>query len=280
MTHEGPSESADAAAPSPAAEARGRRVVESLGVAPAVLGMPLAEPWRRLAALTVDLAVVAGLSFLSAPWLGLGTGLVLIVLFGGSRTSPLPLKILRWCCRPVGATLLALSALALGHSPLTRGDLNLDVFTGTGESAALRETVLVSPDAGTRELRSANERLQDQVGRLKSEVRELRAARESWAYQARVFANALGVTFGWSGVYFTLAAGFLSGATLGKLVFGIRAVKTHGGPFTFFDGFVRHGGYVAGVAMGLTGFLQVLWDANRRGVEDRIGDTVVVRTRD
>jgi uncharacterized RDD family membrane protein YckC len=110
-------------------------------------------------------------------------------------------------------------------------------------------------------------------------VRDLHAARESWAYQARVFANALGVTFGWSGVYFTLAAGFLGGATLGKRILGIRAVKTHGGPFTFFDAFVRHGGYVAGVAMGLTGFLQILWEANRRGVEDRIADTVVVRVR-
>jgi uncharacterized RDD family membrane protein YckC len=48
-------------------------------------------------------------------------------------------------------------------------------------------------------------------------------------------------------------------------------------PFTFFDAFVRHGGYVAGVAMGLTGFLRLLWEPNRQAVEDRIAGTVVVK---
>ena len=48
-------------------------------------------------------------------------------------------------------------------------------------------------------------------------------------------------------------------------------------PFTFFDAFVRNGGYVAGVAMGLTGFLKLLWEPNRQAVEDRIASTVVVK---
>ena len=38
----------------------GRRVVaETLAVAPEVLDLPLAEPWRRLAAIAVDVAIVA-----------------------------------------------------------------------------------------------------------------------------------------------------------------------------------------------------------------------------
>ena len=90
-------------------------------------------------------------------------------------------------------------------------------------------------------------------------------------------ASTLGVTFGWSGVYFTLLAGALSGRTLGKIVLRIRALKTDGKPFTFFDAFVRHGGYIAGVAMGLTGFLRLLWEPNRQAVEDRIAGTVVVK---
>ena len=100
----------------------------------------------------------------------------------------------------------------------------------------------------------------------------------SWVYQSRAFAGTLGVTFGWSGVYFTLFAGFLNGRTLGKLVLRTRAAKTNGTAFTFFDGFVRHGGYIAGVAMGFIGFLKLLWEPNRQTVEDRIASTVVVKT--
>jgi uncharacterized RDD family membrane protein YckC len=69
----------------------------------------------------------------------------------------------------------------------------------------------------------------------------------------------------------------LGGRTLGKLLLRTRAVKVNGTPFTFFDGFVRQGGYVAGVAMGLIGFLKLLWEPNRQAVEDRIAGTVVVR---
>ena len=40
---------------------------------------------------------------------------------------------------------------------------------------------------------------------------------------------------------------------------------------------MRHGGYVAGIAMGMIGFLKLLWEPNRQAVEDRIAGTVVVR---
>lgn len=39
----------------------------------------------------------------------------------------------------------------------------------------------------------------------------------------------------------------------------------------------RFGGYAASIATGLVGFLQVLWDANRQGLHDRIAGTVVLR---
>ena len=251
---------------------------ELLTAAPAIVGRPLAEPWRRLAAMIVDLAIVALLSLLTGPWLGLGTGLMLLVLFGNSRDVPIVLKAVRTFCRALGGLLIALSILALGHFSLIRqGALHLDVFTGRAPSAAMKETVYVAPDASFNELRNATARLEKQVAELKKENAELQEARKSWLYQSRAFASTLGVTFGWSGVYFTLMAGLLGGRTLGKSLVGTRAVKANGTPFTFFDGFVRHGGYVAGVAMGLTGFLKLLWDPNRQAVEDRIASTVVVR---
>lgn len=258
----------------------GRSVLaESLVVAPSVVGLPLAPPLRRLLAMAVDLTAVALLSMLSGPWLGLGTGIMLILLFGNSATASLALKAVRHVCRVLGGILVLLSALALGHVSLVRSSaLNLDVFTGREESPAMRESVFLPSTGGTAEWRTAAERLQNQVEQLKQENRDLRAASTSWLFQARTFANALGVTFGWSGVYFTLLGGALRGRTLGKLALGIRPVKLSGTEFTFFDAFVRHGGYVAGVAMGLIGFLKLLWDPNRQAVEDRIAGTVVVRS--
>lgn len=263
----------------PTPSAAGRLVsADTLAVAPSVLGRPLAEPWRRLAAIGVDILAVAALSLLSAPCLGIATGALLLCLFGNSAKVPLALKAVRTLCRALGAVLTVVSVLALGHVSLFRDQaLQLDAFTGRPASAAMTDTVSVAPEASSSELRAAVVRLQEQVASLKDEHREMQKTNASWVSQARAFAGALGVTFGWSGVYFTLCAGALGGRTLGKLLLKTRAVKTNGLPFTCFDAFVRQGGYVAGVAMGLIGFLKLLWEPNRQTVEDRIAGTVVVR---
>jgi hypothetical protein len=268
----------------PVAPAKNGRIVvsaETLAVSPEVLGRRLAEPSRRLAGMLIDLAIVGGLSWLSAPWLGLATGTMLIVLFGNAPSVAFPLKVVRWACRAIGATIVVFAVLAIGHvSPLRMRGLSLQAFLDQGPSAAMKESVFVAPDASAGQLRDANDRLQRQVEALKREVRDLRESSLSWTRQARGFVGALGVTFGWSGVYFTLLTGLLGGRTLGKLLVGTQVVKINGQPLTFFDAFVRHGGYVAGVAMGLTGFLKLLWDANRQAVEDRVASTVVVRVQD
>lgn len=251
---------------------------EALSAASSILGLPLADPWRRFVAMVLDLSIVGLLSLLSGPWLGLATGTMLIVLFGNSSGAPLPLKAIRAVCRVLGAIVVLLSVFALGHvSLLRKSGLDLEAFTGRPPIPAMKETVFIAPDASPSELRSATARLEKQVADLKAENLRLQETSGSWLYQSRAFANTLGVTFGWSGVYFTLLAGALGGRTLGKLLLRIRAAKTNGEPYTFFDAFVRHGGYVAGVAMGLTGFLKLLWDPNRQAVEDRIAGTVVVK---
>lgn len=267
------------AAPLP--PAAGRLVsADTLAVAPDLLGRTLAEPWRRLAAIIADILIISLLSLLSAPWLGLATGALLLCLLGHNANAPLALKAVRTLCRALGAVLTVLSVLALGHVSLFRDHaLQLDAFTGRAPSVAMTNTISVAPEASATELRGAVSRLQEQVEQLKDEHREGQKTSASWVAQARAFANALGVTFGWSGVYFTLCAGALGGRTLGKLLLKTRAVKTNGLPFTFFDAFVRQGGYIAGVAMGLIGFLKLLWEPNRQTVEDRIAGTVVVRER-
>ena len=266
-------------APETTEKPAGRRVIaETLAVAPEVLNLPLAEPWRRLAAIVVDVAVVGLLSLLSTSILGLATGVLVMVLLGSRRDVPLAMKIVRWILRGFGTVLILLSVLALGHVPSVQSRaLNLDALTGRAESAALKETVFVSPNPSPSELRAATAQLQEQVGELKKEIREQQAAGASWLYRAKAFTGALGGTFGWSGVYFTLMVGAWNGRSLGKFLFRVRVVRINGQALTFFDGFVRQGGYVAGVAMGMIGFLNVLWDPNRQAVEDRIAGTVVVK---
>ena len=253
---------------------------DTLAVAPTVLGQPLAPPWRRLFAMALDIVVVGLLSLLATPFLGLGTGGLLVVLLGSGREAPVAMKAFRWILRGLGGLLIALSVLALGHvSSVQSGGLNLEVFTGRAESEALRKTVYVSPNPSMGELRRTNAALQEQVEALKKEYRGQQSAGSSWLYQARGFTRSLGVTFGWSGIYFTLILGVWHGRSLGKFLLRIRVVKINGTPLTFFDAFIRQGGYVAGVAMGMIGFLKVLWEPNRQAVEDRIAGTVVVKTQ-
>jgi hypothetical protein len=252
---------------------------ETLSAAPVVVGQPLAEPWRRFAAIAVDVLLVATLSILSRPWLGIATGAMLMVLFGRSPQVALSLKLVRLFCRAFGAVLLLASVFALGQVSMLRPlGLDFGALADRAPSAAMRQEIMVAPDAGPAELQRAVDRLENQVSELKKEIRAWQRASGSWQYQVRTFTNALGITFGWSGVYFTLLGGALGGRTPGKLLFGTRAAKINGQPFTFFDAFVRQGGYVAGVAMGMIGFLHVLWEPNRRAVEDRIAGTVVLKT--
>lgn len=251
---------------------------ETLTVADAVLNLPLAEPWRRLAAMVLDLLVIGLMSVLSGPFLGIATGVMLMVLFGNRSGAPAALLVSRWTCRVAGAVVILIASLALGHSNWLRtGQLRLAALQGDGRIAAERQDVAVPPHASPGQLARAVDELDGQVTALKAELKRLRADSHSLTGQALAVSGALGLTFGWAGVYFTLMAGTCNGRTLGKLALRTRAAKINGSAFTYFDGFVRQGGYVAGLAMGLLGFVKLLWEPNRQAVQDRMAATVVVR---
>ncbi len=86
----------------------------------------------------------------------------------------------------------------------------------------------------------------------------------------------LGLGFGWAAFYFTVLTALWQGQTLGKKVFAIKVLQLDGTPLTLWDSFGRYGGYGAGLATGLLGFLQIFWNANRQGIHDKISATVVV----
>lgn len=79
----------------------------------------------------------------------------------------------------------------------------------------------------------------------------------------------------WS-VYFTMALTLTGGRTVGKKLMGLRVLRLDGVPLTWWSSFERAGGYVAGIATGTLGFVQVFWDSNRQCVHDKIVGTVVV----
>ncbi len=86
----------------------------------------------------------------------------------------------------------------------------------------------------------------------------------------------LGSAFGLWSIYFTVMLTLFKGQTVGKKVMGIRVLRLDGEPINWWAAFERGGGYFAGIATGLLGFVQVYWDANRQCVHDKIVGTVVV----
>jgi len=85
-----------------------------------------------------------------------------------------------------------------------------------------------------------------------------------------------GLGLGWSGLYFTFLTGFLRGRTPGKRLLNVRIVRLDGKPLGYWVSFERFGGYAASLFTGFEGFLRILWDPNRQGLEDKLAETVVV----
>ncbi|WP_076414869.1 RDD family protein [Shewanella sp. UCD-KL12] len=98
----------------------------------------------------------------------------------------------------------------------------------------------------------------------------------SWA---KGILNDLGLGFGWAAFYFTVFTAWFDGQTLGKKLFSIRVIQLDGTKLSLWDAFGRYGGYGAGFATGLLGFLQIYWDANRQAIQDKISATVVIDTK-
>lgn len=161
-----------------------------------------------------------------------------------------------------GATLLRQYARAL----VERNTAALDTLAAPVQSIV----------AGRRieALEEKNDALEDEAEELRSQVQN-----PSLWRMARATANDFGITIGWVGLYFTLFLAWWNGRTPGKYLFGIRVVRLSGEPLGLWFSFERFGGYAAGIATGLLGFVQLYWDPNRQAIHDRVARTVVIRTR-
>mgnify|MGYP003632408644 CR=1 FL=1 len=95
---------------------------------------------------------------------------------------------------------------------------------------------------------------------------------ESWAEE-------LGLGFGWAAFYFSIFTAWWKGQTPGKRLLGMKVIKLDNQPLNLWESFGRYGGYAAGFATGLMGFLQVFWDPNRQAIQDKISETLVIDLR-
>jgi len=129
-------------------------------------------------------------------------------------------------------------------------------------------------DRRIRTLRQEQESLEQGLNEARA---ELEAEEEKGL--RRTVTNLLdefGLGLGWSGLYFTFLTGFFRGRTPGKRLLNIRIVRLDGKPLGYWVSFERFGGYAASLFTGFEGFLRILWDPNRQGLEDKLAETVVV----
>ena len=87
----------------------------------------------------------------------------------------------------------------------------------------------------------------------------------------------LGIGFGWAVFYFTIFISWNGGQTLGKALMAIKVVQRNNSPLSLWQAFGRQGGYSAGFATGLLGFIQIYWDPNRQAIQDKVADTLVLK---
>lgn len=242
---------------------------DDLNVAPELLGTPLARPGRRLLAISVDVGVVGLLSTLGNLWLVAGLGLMALSHLRAPRADR-PSR--RRALRAVAAGLIAVGAFQAwqGRDPVAVPTAQRAVDIARADDDLPQGTPGLSP------LQAAEAR----IAVLKA---ELAAAREPRVFdlreQLRHWTDEVGLGFGWAIAYFSLLPAWWNGQTLGKRLFGLRIVELTGKPLTPLRAFKRYGGYAAGMATGLFGFLQVLWDPNRQAIQDKTAHTVVIDLR-
>jgi uncharacterized RDD family membrane protein YckC len=69
------------------------------------------------------------------------------------------------------------------------------------------------------------------------------------------------------------------GQTIGKMLMGIRVVRTDGEPLRASDAILRYLGYYLNSAVMMLGWLWAAWDEDRQGWHDKLARTVVVKAK-
>ena len=230
---------------------------ESFNVKPELVGMVLASPAKRALAMGVDLLLIAALSGLEGPWaVAAMLGFLAYTRKGWS---------LRWRRRTLWIWLALALAVAFGAMQDWRAT-TAPKNSAPAAQANLAGTASAPARGGSDSM--ADDEEPDAPGTVRFSTKLFD--------KVKLGDHTLGLGVGWAIVYFTLLPYYWNGQTVGKRLLRLRVVELTGKPMTLAHCLSRYGGYAAGMATGMLGFAQVLWDANRQAIQDKIAHTVVL----
>ncbi|MEP7103014.1 MAG: RDD family protein [Burkholderiales bacterium] len=272
---------------------RDRVTPDDLNVAPELLGAPLARPMQRLLAIGIDITILAALSNFGNFWLIAGLALLALVHLRDPLAGRAPSR--KWLLWTVAAGLLAFGAQQawvagrLVHED--RSDASeaaedaieaaAEALTSASAPAGVSTKGLVIEGvASAVPVPTPLQAAEARVAVLQAQLAEARKPK-SFNLGERVmgWADEVGLGLGWAILYFALLPVCWNGQTIGKRLLGLRVVELTGKPMTAMRAFKRYGGYAAGLATGMFGFAQVLWDPNRQAIQDKTAHTVVIDLR-
>ncbi|MBZ9612637.1 RDD family protein [Rheinheimera maricola] len=296
-------------------------------VANALVGRPLAKPWRRAMAITLDGVVIALLT--SGSFLFLLPVAAYLALRchmqqnNRRRNTVITIAILALFLLPLApqkadersdykvkaGLLITASAIALTNtdcnaqcadkqldniSEQLRGSKLTDDEIDSMVRDLLEESILTPAEqqaALDKVMRNIKQHRQQAAGQATDQLIQATTQPETniswWQKLAQSdhsvlkwlqgILTDLGIGFGWAVFYFTLFISWNGGQTIGKAFMAIKVVQLNNTPLSLWQAFGRQGGYSAGFATGLLGFIQIYWDPNRQAIQDKVADTLVLK---
>lgn len=260
-----------------------------------LFGLPLALPWRRGAALLLDFLIIAMLAATPGEFLALVAAITFFKLGSKKRAKKLGKKrgLRKLMLRGLGAFIIFVllvttipDFIKTTFNQQTKSIENvLDSDDGANKQASepkelkSSENIKIS-DTKPVVVQSEDEKVQIekqsiQVNQVNNETEASKLLYKGLTWAQGVIKD-LGLSFGWAALYFTVLTSIWRGQTPGKKTFKIKVIQLDGTPLSIWDSFGRYGGYGAGLATGLLGFLQIYWDPNRQAIHDKISATIVI----
>lgn len=161
--------------------------------------------------------------------------------------------------------------------------------TGVADTAAQGRDTVARLNTRVAELETQVQEQRRALGRAEQDMDRVRDQAEEEIEQMReetergplrqmmaLVADDLGIGLGWLGLYFTAFLVLGRGQTPGKRIARIRVIRLDAEPIGWWIALQRFGGYSASFFTGLVGFIEIFWDANRQGLQDKLVHTVVV----
>lgn len=258
----------------------------AFGVSDALLGTPLALPSQRGMALIIDMLLVAILTSLNSIS---AAGVASWICFKASNREELNVSQgrRRKFIRGLGYLLLFGFVVSLyevfDEQFASQTVIKDPVPLAQSKSVPATQTAAETTAQRDEEIIPITDDITINLSDLKSQLQEDAEAQEkappSFLAYIQGFLADLGLSFGFSAMYFTVMTAWYRGQTPGKKLLGIKVIKLDGSTMGLWESFGRYGGYGAGLATGLLGFLQMFWDNNRQAIQDKISETLVVDAR-